>query len=433
MTYDETVRYLYGLQYVGIKLGLDNISRLLAFAGSPQNSFRSIHVAGTNGKGSVCALAASLFQHAGRRVGLFTSPHLVSFTERIQVNGNMISEADVVRISGRFIEFGEREGLRPTFFEITTATAFQYFREQGVDMALVEVGLGGRLDSTNVIRPEVTVITNVGLDHQQYLGDTIESIAFEKAGIIKSGVPAVTGARGPALGVIRNRARDAGSELHVLGEDFKVETTHASFGRTCIDYSGTSFQLKDVCTSLWGAYQAENLGLALAAAERFDPGSFPREKAFLSRAFDIHWPGRLEVVSREPLIILDGAHNAEAAEALASSLRAYFAGRRIIFVLGMMADKRTASVLASLGGLAHRMILTAPQYARAARPEDLRALALDLGFAATEAVPSVAEALARARAYCGPEDIIVVTGSFYTTGEAKEMLSGPGVLTRLRE
>ncbi len=433
MTYDETVRYLYGLQYVGIKLGLDNISRLLAFAGSPQNSFRSIHVAGTNGKGSVCALAASLFQHAGRRVGLFTSPHLVSFTERIQVNGSMISEADVVRIAGRFIEFAEGQGLRPTFFEITTAAAFQYFREQGVDLALVEVGLGGRLDSTNVIRPEVTVITNVGLDHQQYLGDTIESIAYEKAGIIKSGVPTVTAARGPALAVIRNRAREAGTELRVLGEDFEVGNTRASFGRTCIDYSGTAFQMKDVCTSLWGAFQAENLGLALAAAESFDPGGIPRENAFFSRALDLHWPGRLEVVSRAPLIILDGAHNAEAAEALAASLRGYLAGRRILLILGMMADKRTGSVLASLGGLAHRMILTAPQYARAARPEELRVLALELGFEATEAVPSVAEALTRARAYCGPDDVIVVTGSFYTTGEAKEVLSGPGVLTRLRE
>lgn len=434
MTYRDTVDYLYGLQGVGIKLGLDNMIRLLRAAGNPQDEFPSIHVGGTNGKGSTAALIAAYGRQTGQRTGLFTSPHLVDFTERITVDGRMISEAEVIRLTGRFRRVADDEGIQPTFFEITTAIAFETFRLEGVDRAVVEVGLGGRLDSTNVLRPRVSVITNVSRDHEAFLGDSIEEIAAEKAGIIKPGVPVVTGVRGRALEIIEETAKRQGAPLYVLGRDFEVGDITPNDHGTEFSYRGPGLALKELRTSLLGRHQAENAGIALAALEAAGQlGSEPKPEA-LKEVFDLTWPGRLEKIVSEPPIFLDSAHNEAAADALTQALKDHFPDRRIVFIVGMMADKEATGFLKTLATVADRMILTAPETGRAAPASTLeKATLCFLDPARVAKEERISDALDRAVTGVSPDELIVVTGSFFTTGEAKERFQGPGILSSLRE
>ncbi len=425
MTYDQTVSYLYGLQGVGIKLGLDNISSLLSAAGSPQQSFRSIHVGGTNGKGSVCALIASVLQSAGHKVGLFTSPHLVDFTERIRVNNKMISEGDVIRLAGRFKNIAETAGISPTFFEINTAMAFEYFREQAVEWAVIEVGLGGRLDSTNVISPEVSVITNVSRDHESFLGDSMEEIAFEKAGIIKPGTPVVTAAKGIAKEVISSRAKEQNAPLFMLGEDFSVESVEPVSEGLKLDFIGVKHRFYGLLSNLVGRHQADNIGVALAACEQAESveGICLDYEAVKKGLILKNWPGRMEEIDGPPLIILDSAHNGAAAEALAAAVRERFTGRRIIVILGIMKDKQKDAVIAPLAGIASHVIVTAPSYERAASPADLMSIARQYCMDRTEEAPDLRNAISKAKRLCrSDDDVLVIAGSFFTTGEAKEIL-----------
>ncbi len=430
MTYDQTVSYLYGLQGVGIKLGLDNISSLLSAAGNPHKSFRSIHVGGTNGKGSACAVIASVLQAAGHKVGLFTSPHLIDFTERIRVNNKMISQADVIRLACRFRSIAETAKIKiqPTFFEINTAMAFEYFKEQDVEWAVVEVGLGGRLDSTNVISPEVSVITNVSRDHESFLGDSIEEIAFEKAGIIKPGVPVVTAAKRIALKIIGSRATEQDAPIFVLGKDFSVENIEPISDGLKLDFTGVKRRFSGLLSNLVGRHQADNIGIALAACEQAEGAEKAEGMQFDYESvkkglFLKNWPGRMEKVSDNPLIILDSAHNGAAAEALAVALRERFADRPITMILGIMKDKQTDAVMAPLAGVASHLIVTAPSYERAAAPVDLMPSARKYCSGRAEEAPNLREAISKARRLCASGDsVMVIAGSFYTTGEAKEIL-----------
>jgi len=433
MTYSDTVDYLYGLQGVGIKLGLDNMTRLLQAAGNPQRAFPAIHVGGTNGKGSTAALIASYLRRTGRRTGLFSSPHLVDFTERITVDGRMISESEVIRLTDRFRRVADDLGLQPTFFEITTAIAFETFRLEKVDGAVVEVGLGGRLDSTNVIKPMVSVITNVSRDHEAFLGESIDEIAVEKAGIIKPGVPVVTGARTRALEIIEETAVQNGAPLYVLGRDFEARDIKPEADGTAFSYRGPGVDLPGLRTTLLGRHQAENASLALTTLKAAGLLEFPDPEA-VNEAFELRWPGRLEKIASNPAILLDSAHNEAAAEALVSALKDHFPGRRIVLVIGMMKDKKPEGVLRTLASVAYRMILTTPDYERAAQPTTLEEVArryLDPARVSRE--KSIASALDRAVREALSDDVIVVTGSFFTTGEAKERFQGPGILSALRE
>ena len=460
MSYDETVRYLYGLRKYGIKFGLENISRLMSAFDNPHTSFPAIHVAGTNGKGSTSAIIASILQAAGLRVGLFTSPHLISFTERIRINGKEITEEEVIEYAEEIKDTVSRlDGFSPTFFEVVTALAMLYFRRKKVDAAVVEVGMGGRLDATNIITPEVSVITSIGIDHAEFLGNTLEEIAREKAGIIKNNIPLISAEQLPEAGtVIEKNAREKNSSLSVLGRDFSSVLESEDTEGICFDYSDAARQFDGLMLPLAGEHQMRNASVAIRAAELFlkkyrsaSPSSDLRrehEEEYLIREGlkNVRWPGRLEFVSYDPPIIIDGAHNPSAAAVLAETLRDIFLKKfkKIILVIGIMGDKDIKGIIGPLLPLASYSILTASAYDRAASPARLSETAASLGFSAVQTALTVRDAIGLAIKYgkeaCGSAGgkaensaLIVITGSFYTIGEAKEALGQKGVLTRLRE
>ena len=415
---------LYGLERFGIKLGLDTVRELLAHIGNPHEAFPAIHVTGTNGKGSVCAFLDSIFRAAGYRVGLYTSPHLVRFNERIRVDGMMIADEDVARLYDEVKPHGtamaaESDTKQATFFEVTTAMAFRHFAESRVDVAVVEVGMGGRLDATNVVRPDATVVTRIGLEHTEHLGRTIERIAREKAGILKPGVPMVTVDQ-PAVPVLGARAEELRCPMTVVGRDVR-------YSRSSYDVEGQDLLLEDglslaVRIPLLGAFQPENAAVAFATALAV------RDKWRLSKTSiakglrTTKWPGRFQVVRREPLVVVDGAHNAPAAAALGESLRESFPGRKITFIVGILNDKDLDGIARHLGPLAGRVIATRTNTPRAYEPEDLKKAFEP--YAAVETVPNVKDAVTTTVRGSPAGDVIVVTGSIYTVGEALELLGG---------
>jgi dihydrofolate synthase/folylpolyglutamate synthase len=441
VNYRDAISYLYGLQKYGIKLGLDNTTRILSLLGDPHREFRTIHVAGTNGKGSTSAMIASMLQAHGYRTGLFTSPHLVSFTERIRVNKKEIRENDVVNLTIEVKELIEKSspGISPTFFEFVTVMAFLYFMRREVDWAVIETGMGGRLDATNVITPDVTVITRIGLDHQEYLGDTLRAIAIEKAGIIKEGVPVITSSQEEtALELIKNRAAEMGSECYIFRRDFSSDLRNIDIDGIRFDYYGSE-SLKNLFVPLSGEYQIENASIAIKAVEKA-LGPDLRRTGIRRGLSATRWPGRLELIKR-PLevydFLIDGAHNPPASEALRDALERCYRHRyeRIIFILGIMADKDIRGIMLPLLSISYYSIFTAPNYKRAARPEVLKDLAGRDGFSG-ECVGSVSESIRRAmdisKTLSG-RTLIVITGSFYTIGEALEVFGKKGILSRLRE
>ena len=461
MSYSGTINYLYNLQKHGIKFGLENISRLMSSLGNPHESFLSVHVAGTNGKGSVSAIIASVLRNAGLKVGLFTSPHLVSFTERIRINGEEITESDVIGLTEEIRSIVERRGdFSPTFFEVVTAMALMYFKRKKVDIAVIEVGMGGRLDATNIIIPEVSVITNISYDHREFLGGTLKEIAHEKAGIIKDGVPVVVSYQEPeAMEVIERKAIEKGARLYVYGRDFSSVLRREDLSGICFDYrSSDSFAIHDLVLPFIGEHQMQNASVAIKAAmivlkncnalcvmrdesRKNSLNSLPITNYSLrirEGLENVSWPGRLEIVKEDPLILIDGAHNPAAAEALSKALKKYFSGRykRIIIVLGIMGDKDVKGIMEPLLPLASEIILTSPEYSRAASPEKLASTAASLGFFNVRIALTVKDAIGMATdlAHDAPDpSLIVITGSFYTIGEAKEAMGIKGILARLRE
>lgn len=435
MSYQGTIAYLYGLQKHGMKFGLDNIRRLMTASGQPHSSFRSVHVAGTNGKGSTAAMIESILRTGGLRTGLFTSPHLVNFTERIRVNGKEIPERDVIALADEVRSLsGQTEDFSPTFFEVVTAMAFIYFRRMKVDWAVVETGLGGRLDATNIVEPEVSVITMIGYDHVEFLGETIEEIAAEKAGIIKQNVPVVTADQKPgAMRILELSAAEKNAPLFRYKRDFVSENVVPGPDSMAFTFKGAR-KCEGISVPLSGEHQITNASLAAKTAEviseRFPGMSLDTKKG----VGKVTWPGRLEMVSATPPILIDGAHNPDAAVALAVYLKTILGSKykRIISIFGIMGDKDIQGILGPLLPLSSDIIFTAPAYGRAARPEILAAQA-SLGGHKYRTVPTVAEAIMLAKKLHQPGDVIVITGSFYTIGEAREALGSKGVLTGLRE
>lgn len=429
MTHPDALNYLYQLQSHGIQPGLETITKLLWRLGDPQATFRTVHIAGTNGKGSTVAMTAAILMASGYRVGLYTSPHLIDFTERIRVQGRPISEARLIELT----EQGRRcvRRLDPTFFEFTTALAFLEFAEQAVDLAVVEVGLGGRFDATNTVSPLVSVITNIDYDHQQFLGKKIEQIAYEKAGIIKPNVPVVTAAaRSAALKVIQRECRHHRTPLYRLGKEFSVQNIHPPF----FDYHGIRQRLSGLSCPLSGRHQFLNAAMALAAVELLDRQGWPVKPDAITHGLSkTCWEGRLEVVRDEPLLILDGAHNPAGAAVLKEFLdetKRKRSGRRLILVIGILKDKDIRAILRFLEPLADTVILTRPDDQRAAVPEDLLRRMRRSGKAVI--FDRVPEAIQQALALARPQDLICVTGSLYTVGEAKAFLEGRGQPSRLK-
>jgi dihydrofolate synthase / folylpolyglutamate synthase len=425
--FENGLQYLYALQSHGIKPGLSRTKALLSGLGDPHHSFPVIHVAGTNGKGSTAAITASVLSKQGYRVGLYTSPHLLDFTERIQINGVPIAHELVGDLTD-IVRYVADTRLRqpPTFFEATTAMAFMHFALTGVELAVVEVGLGGRFDATNVVSPLATVITTIALDHEQYLGDTLEAIAGEKAGIIKHGVPVITGRIEPQpLSVIRAVASRHKAPSRSLGTDFETEGDSSSQ----FSYRGMAQSYTHLACPLAGRHQVDNAACALAALEvAQERGITVSETSIREGLRTVCWPGRLESAGWQPQIVLDGAHNPQAAAVLASYLTAPNAAGppaagRLILIVGMMRDKDRRGVLSRLArvpALSH-VILTKAMHPRAAEPEELAEVAAGLAIS-HEIASSVPTALIRARAFAKSEDTICITGSLAVVGEAKALL-----------
>lgn len=419
MTYPEAVARLLALrggEHAGMRPGLERIEALLAALGQPERRYTLAHVGGTNGKGSVSAMLAAMLRAAGRRVGLYTSPHLCSFRERIRVDGAPIppdAVVDGVEALGTLVA-----RLDATMFEATTALALDHFAREEVEIAVLEVGLGGRLDATTVGVPAVTVVTRVDLDHQAHLGHSLAEIAGEKAAIIRAGI-AVTAAQAPeAMAVIERRAAAAGVPLAREGRELSVRVRHRDLGGQRLDCAGPDWAFDDLRVALLGAYQPSNALLAVAAARALG-ASEPAMRAGLAR---VRWPGRFEVIGRDPRFVLDGAHNPGGARALAHSLRELFPGEAITLVIGVSRDKDVQGILAPLVPLARRLILTRFESPRAADPEALRAC-LPPTKAPVAMARSAPEALALALD-ASRTPIICVAGSLFLIAEVLSELGG---------
>ncbi len=418
--------YLQGLQRFGIKLGLDNVTALLSACGDPQRRFPAIHVAGTNGKGSVCAMLESVLRKDGRRVGLYTSPHLADVRERVRVDGRPISDAAFDRLlerirtaAARLMRSGRLEHP-PTYFEVLTILAFLHFAERKVDIAVLEVGLGGRFDATNVVTPLVSVITSISFDHQEYLGRTLSAIAFEKAGIIKPGVPVVSGVEGgPAAAVIRRRAAALNAPLvPAFGRDGLLLAAPAPGGfRFRYEFCGESFDFR---IRLPGEHQGVNAAVAIAAARTLSCLERPlARRTILSGLAAAEWPGRLETVARRPRLILDGAHNEDGARALAAYVRDFIPGR-LVLVFAMLKDKSVRRAVNLLFPRPEAVILTTIPSPRAAAPEDVLKLAARHRPKIT-LEPDLGKAIAAARRLAGPRGTVLIAGSLYLIGEVKKL------------
>jgi dihydrofolate synthase/folylpolyglutamate synthase len=407
MNYAEAVQFLYGLRLFGAKFGLENTFKLAALAGNPQEKLRFIHVAGTNGKGSTCAMLESIYRASGLRVGLFTSPHLVSFRERIQVNRQLISESEVVRLVAELQPWFKQfpAGHHPTFFEVVTVMALKFFAGQQCNLVIWETGLGGRLDATNIVTPLASVITNIALDHEQWLGDTLEKIAAEKAGIIKPSVPVVTAADEPeALAVIEKIARLKNAPLGIV----TARDTETRLAGT-------------LAPPLLGDHQKLNAALARATVEILQnqiPVSVEKIRAGLA---DINWPGRLQLVQgpNGQKILLDGAHNVAGAKVLRAALKGTAeAGAPITLVLGVLQDKDWRHICATLAPLAARIFTVPVANDRAANADDLAAACR---AANPPAEIAACASLAGALKKSAGDAFVVITGSLYLVGEALEL------------
>lgn len=408
LSYPDAIRFLSDLRLFGAKLGLDNTFQLAARIGNPQQHLRFIHVAGTNGKGSVCAMLESIYRASGLKVGLFTSPHLVSFSERIQVNRQLIPAADVAHLVEEFQsalkEFPSE--AHPTFFEVVTVMALKYFADQQCDLVIWETGMGGRLDATNIVTPLASVITTIDLDHEKWLGHSLSQIAAEKGGIIKPHTPVIVGEQKPEpIHVLQEIAARQGSPF--------IRTTPDDLKRTPLD----SIQLP-----LLGDHQKQNAALALKVARVLSPQIPVSDDDARSGLMTVTWPGRMQLVRPGPgrTLILDGAHNPVGAEILRAALQKHFSGMLVTLILGALQDKNWQMMCRTLAPLAGRIRFVPVKSERSADPVALQNFAAQLNpYAEIRASSSVKEALDATL----HDPLVVITGSLYLVGEALELLN----------
>ncbi|MBS3906837.1 MAG: bifunctional folylpolyglutamate synthase/dihydrofolate synthase [Syntrophaceae bacterium] len=425
--YQRSLDYLYGLEKFGMIFGLTKIEEILEAVGNPHREIQAIHIGGTNGKGSTAAIIASILRKEGYRVGLYTSPHLIRFTERMKVNEKEIEKEEVAGLTEWMRQRIETAGVVPpfTFFDFTTAMVFLYFKQKMVDLAVLEVGLGGRLDSTNVIDPLLSVITNIGKDHEDVLGKGILRIAGEKAGIIKESRPLITAATQPrVLRLFSKICREKKAPFFRVGKEFR----YVLAGEGSFSYEGLHRKLWDLSLNLRGSHQMVNATAALGAMEILDDLGYRVSNDAIAEGLKaVEWPGRLEMVSSSPRVLLDGAHNPEGALSLRESLKKDFQYRRLILLIGIMKDKDVHSILHSLSPLADHIILTRPATDRAASPALLRK-ALGRNGKKAEVIEDFRKAIDRGLSLAGEEDILCITGSLYTVGEARSYLLPRGGL-----
>ena len=449
--YEKLISY----QYNSSTFSLDRMVKMLEYVGNPHKAFASIHITGTKGKGSTSIMMSTILERAGLRTGLFTSPHLIDLKERIQINHQNISEYDFTSILNELRQYIQHlldtePSTSPTFFEILTAVAMLYFKKERVEMAVLEVGLGGRLDSTNVVIPEVSIITNVGFDHTAILGNTLSSIAYEKAGIIKQGIPVVSAVESPeALSVIEKTCKEKDARLYLLGRDIWI----LDFGLRNADLSlNPQFQLPNskseirspkserglMCTiKTWrhtypdiflpvvGTHQAKNCALVLGALEIMrEQGNISIDDETIRNALArVYCPARIEVVGENPRIILDYAHTVDSMKFLRESLLENFKFKRLILLLGFSQDKDLDNILKEIVLIGDSIIVTRSKNPRAAPPEDLYQRIERLCGKQSEITDNTQDAVTAAKRMASKEDLICITGSAYVAGEAMQALS----------
>ncbi|MDR4506706.1 MAG: bifunctional folylpolyglutamate synthase/dihydrofolate synthase [Candidatus Brocadiaceae bacterium] len=441
--YEEAVSFLHNAldyeklisyQYNASTFSLDRMEKFLAYVENPHKNFPSVHITGTKGKGSTAIMISTILENAGLTTGLFTSPHIIDLKERIQINHRHISEADFIScisILRPYIQqLQETEPkASPTFFEILTVIGMLYFKMRQVSMAVLEVGLGGRLDSTNVVIPQVSVITNIGLDHTSILGNTLSEIAYEKAGIIKKGVPVVSAVDKPAaLSVIDKTCRAKDAKLYLLGKDILIEKAQN------VEKDGTRGLLctiqtwhqtyENIFLPVVGIHQAKNCALALGAMDILqEQGYLSIDEKIIRKALaQAHCPARIEVVSKKPLILLDFSHTAESMRFLKKTILENFVFHHLILVLGFSRDKDLNAILKEIVPVGDKIIVTQSKNPRAALPEDLCRSIEKINGIRPEILPGIQDAVIKAKRIASPEDLICITGSVYVAGEAKQAL-----------
>lgn len=424
ITYQECLDKIYRLGRFGIKLELSTIRNILRFLNDPQKNYHTVHVAGTNGKGSTATYIASILREAGFSTGIYTSPHLVKFNERICVNGEQIRDDEVVAAyeAVNAVDIGKRKA---TFFEIATAMAFYHFSRKKVDWAVIETGMGGRFDATNVVSPQVSVITNLSIEHTDYLGNTIKALAREKGGIIKPNTPVVTGVSQPSgLAVLKGLAKEKSAVFYQYKQDFSIRKNPK---KPTLIYRGLHQSIKDLTTPLPGDHQKENLSLALAASELIfdklketDPRYDLTPELVGKGLSAAKWPGRLEVIQEKPLVILDGAHNLKAAQVLGKHLSSTLDGKKLTLVVGILDDKPHDTMLKSLVPCADRVIITKAKIDRSIETDILEQAVKNIFDGDIQVIEDVKEAVTHAISTTSEDDAVCIAGSLYVAGEAKE-------------
>ncbi len=413
--YKDALNFLYSLQKYGIKFGLSKTENLLKKLDTPQKDLKFIHIAGTNGKGSVATYLNFILMNAGYRVGLYTSPHLVSFTERMRINGENISKRDVVHYT-KLIKYVMDQSEPPTFFEAVTAMAIKYFADKKVDIVILETGMGGRLDATNIVDPILTIITNVSLEHQEFLGNTIESITKEKAGIIKDKIPLVTGInQEKSIQIVEDICMKKNASMYVLERDFSCIQENGVY-----NYYGINHNYNGLKSGLNGIYQKNNLALALASIEILNNKGFStKDEHVINGVKQAFWPGRMHIVSKAPIILLDGAHNIAAMHGLKESVK-NMEYDKLILVIGIMEDKDTKEILDIIVPMTDFTIYTRPNYYRAMDPFKLKEQYKKVHK--YEIINNLERAIVRAEHIANENDMILITGSLFTVGEALSIL-----------
>jgi len=427
--YEKLISY----QYNASTFSLDRMVKMLEYVGNPHKSFPSIHITGTKGKGSTAIMISTILEHAGLRTGLFISPHLIDLKERIQINHQNISEHEFTSNLNDLRPYihnlrDTEPSASPTFFEILTAIAMLYFKKEHIEMAVLEVGLGGRLDSTNVVIPHVSIITNIGFDHTAILGNTLSSIAYEKAGIIKQGMPVVSAVEAPeALSVIEKTCKEKDARLYLLGRDIWIEeirNTKSERGLMCT-IKTWRHTYPEIFLPLVGAHQAKNCALVLGAIEIMrEQGNISIDDETIRNALArVYCPARIEVVGGNPLIILDYAHTVDSMKFLRESLLGNFTFQKLILVLGFSQDKDLDNILKEIVTVGDSIIVTRSKNPRAAPPEDLSQRIERLCGKQPEITDNTQDAVVVAKRMASKEDLICITGSAYVAGEAMQMLS----------
>ena len=416
MTYPEAIEFLYSLELFGIKLGLENITKFLQRLDNPQNSFHAVHIAGTNGKGSVASMFESVLIECGYTVGKFTSPHLYDFRERFHLNKQKVSPEFVTEFISDHHQY--IKDSRTTFFETCTGLAFEMFRRNKVDFAVVEVGLGGRLDATTLVRPDLTVITGIAKDHIKTLGDSIEKIAFEKCGILKQNVPLVSGAKHPdAMRVIEQLSIERGVQLHPADASNSVKVQNIAIDNMAFEYSVNSSAPKSYSTNLIGPHQAHNCAVVLKGIDILGQLGYTFDNDSLKRGLmNVFWPARMQFVPGNPNMILDCAHNPDGMKAFVETVEAVYPGKKMILLLGMLNRPDYPEIFELVKRISKMVVLTIPDHSRAPIEEILarEAIESNLNF---KLIPSVMEAYNYAQTLVEAEDILLVTGSHFMLGE----------------